>query len=627
MTQEPMLLGGRYELSSVIGRGGMAEVWRATDTRLSREVAVKRLRVDLATDPSFQARFRKEAQAAAGLNHPNIVSVYDTGEEQDASGIRVPYIVMELVEGLTLRDILRDGRKILPHRALEFTAGVLDALSYSHKMGIVHRDIKPANVMLTKSGVVKVMDFGIARAVADTSATMTQTAAVIGTAQYLSPEQARGEQVDNRSDLYSTGCLLYELLTSKPPFQGDSPVSVAYQHVREMPEPPSAKDAEITSDMDTVTLKALAKNPDDRYQTAKEFRDDITRILDGTPVRATVPTTPPPSVSGMDAPTQVLDPPTAPIAPPRVVVPARAATPVTATMVQSSAPTEITPARAEPVEDKSKKKMSGGVIALLILVFLLLATLAFGIWRFTQSGKPDQVSVPSLSGQNELMAKSTLEGQGLQLGEISYTNGADDQTVGLVVDQDPKAQQLVDKNSKVNITINQGPKKGMVPEVVGLTKDDAIKKLEASGFTDFRFEDATNEKITDKKDQVTEIVPAAGTSQRPETQITLKLATGMSQVPNLVGKTEAQATETAKELGFEINVIVKEPPTTWTEGKIFSQEEVDGSKLLRPGPITVYVAKNPPTPTETPTPPPPPTTPTESPDPEDPPESPSEEST
>jgi len=255
-------LSGRYELQNLIGRGGMADVWKARDHRLGRDVAVKKLRTDLASDDTFQARFQREAQSAARLNHPNIAAVYDTGETKDpATGLPVPFIVMELIDGHTLRDVLRDGRKILPRRALEFTQGVLDALSYSHAAGIVHRDIKPANVMLTREGYVKVMDFGIARAVADTSATMTQTAAVIGTAQYLSPEQARGENVDNRADIYATGCLLYELLVGRPPFIGDSPVSVAYQHVREVPAPPSSLDAEIPHQMDAITLKALAKDP------------------------------------------------------------------------------------------------------------------------------------------------------------------------------------------------------------------------------------------------------------------------------------------------------------------------------------------------------------------------------
>ena len=284
---EGRVLAGRYEVGDVLGRGGMATVRRAHDRRLGRDVAVKELRIDLASDATFQERFRREAQAAAGLNHPNIVAVYDTGEEHDAaSQVSVPYIVMELIAGRTLRDILRDGRPILPRRALEFTLGVLDALAYSHKAGIVHRDIKPANVMITATGSVKVMDFGIARAVADTSSTMTQTAAVIGTAQYLSPEQARGETVDQRSDLYSTGCLLYELLVGRPPFTGDSPVSVAYQHVREAPTPPSQLDSEVTPSMDAVVLKALAKAPGDRYQTAAEMSAGIRRLLSGHPVAA-----------------------------------------------------------------------------------------------------------------------------------------------------------------------------------------------------------------------------------------------------------------------------------------------------------------------------------------------------
>ena len=272
----------------LLGRGGMADVHQAQDLRLGRTVAIKRLRVDLAGDPTFQARFRREAQSAASLNHPSIVAVYDTGEEPDpsGSGIMLPYIVMELVEGRTLRDILREGRKILPERALEITAAVLSALDYSHRAGIVHRDIKPANVMLTPTGEIKVMDFGIARAIADASATMTQTAAVVGTAQYLSPEQARGEQVDARSDLYSAGCLLFELLTGRPPFIGDSPVSVAYQHVREEPSPPSFFESTVPPEVDAITLKALAKRVDERYQSASEMRADIERALGGRPVLA-----------------------------------------------------------------------------------------------------------------------------------------------------------------------------------------------------------------------------------------------------------------------------------------------------------------------------------------------------
>ncbi|MFP5336021.1 MAG: protein kinase domain-containing protein, partial [Actinomycetes bacterium] len=265
----PRMLGDRYEVGALLGRGGMAEVHLGRDTRLGRQVAVKMLRADFARDPVFQARFRREAQSAAALNHPNVVAVYDTGEdavlESGGAQARLPYIVMEYVQGHTARDLLRaralDGAD--PHgigieEAVDITVGVLDALEYSHRAGIVHRDIKPANVMITPRGDVKVMDFGIARAVADSSATMTQTQAVIGTAQYLSPEQARGETVDARSDLYSAGCLLYELLTGRPPFVGDSPVSVAYQHVREVPQPPSTFNPEVPDSIDRVVLMALA---------------------------------------------------------------------------------------------------------------------------------------------------------------------------------------------------------------------------------------------------------------------------------------------------------------------------------------------------------------------------------
>src|SRR6266516_1688325 len=286
MTQ-PRLLGGRYELDGIVGRGGMAEVFRARDIRLDRVVAVKTLREDLARDATFQARFRREAQSAASLNHPSIVAVYDTGEDMSEPS-HVPYIVMEYVDGRTLRDLLRDDRRLMPERALEITDGVLRALDYSHRAGIVHRDIKPGNVMLNRQGEIKVMDFGIARAIADTQATMTQTAQVIGTAQYLSPEQARGERVDARSDLYSVGCLLYELLTGRPPFTGDSPVSIAYQHVREAPIPPSAVDPELPAWADAIVLRAMEKDPADRYQSAADMRSDIQRALSGFPVAAAI---------------------------------------------------------------------------------------------------------------------------------------------------------------------------------------------------------------------------------------------------------------------------------------------------------------------------------------------------
>ena len=272
------LLGGRYKLGEMIGTGGMADVYVAEDTRLARQVAVKVLRSDLARDPSFVARFRKEALAAAGLNHPGIVAVYDSGEEP------APYIVMELISGHTLRELIHKGERVPLKRALEIGEGILAALEYSHQAGIVHRDIKPANIMITDHGDVKVMDFGIARALADLGATLTSTWNVVGTAQYLSPEQALGEVADLRSDIYSTGCLLYEVLTGKPPFTGETPVSIAYQHVSGVVVPPSSIVTELPEGIDTLLTVALAKNPDDRYQSAGLMLDDLYKIENGEAV-------------------------------------------------------------------------------------------------------------------------------------------------------------------------------------------------------------------------------------------------------------------------------------------------------------------------------------------------------
>lgn len=277
------LLGGRYKLGEMIGSGGMADVYIADDQRLSRKVAIKVLRSDLARDPLFVARFRKEALAAAGLNHPGIVAVYDSGEEP------APYIVMELVSGHTLRELIHQGERLPIDRALEIGEGILTALEYSHACGIVHRDIKPANVMITDQGVVKVMDFGIARALDDVGATLTSTWNVVGTAQYLSPEQAMGEMADYRSDLYSAGCLLYEVLVGRPPYTGDTPVSIAFQHVSGVLIKPSSINDELPEGLNVLLTVALAKNPADRYQSASEMLSDIQKLRTGEVLTTKIP--------------------------------------------------------------------------------------------------------------------------------------------------------------------------------------------------------------------------------------------------------------------------------------------------------------------------------------------------
>ena len=282
------ILGERYELGAMIGTGGMADVYLAQDVRLNRQVAIKILRSDLARDPSFVTRFNKEALSVAALNHPGIVSVYDSGKEDSPSGA-MPYIVMEYVEGKTLREIVNKGERFALNRAVEITEGILIALQYSHKNGIIHRDIKPGNIMITDNGDVKVMDFGIARALADTGATMTSTWNIIGTAQYLSPEQATGTQADARSDLYSVGCLLYELLAGRPPFTGDTPVAIAYQHVSAPLTPITEIQESLNPDLNAFFSIALAKDANERYQSANAMLKDLKKLIKGEGITTQIP--------------------------------------------------------------------------------------------------------------------------------------------------------------------------------------------------------------------------------------------------------------------------------------------------------------------------------------------------
>lgn len=584
MAEQGALLGGRYQLGSVLGRGGMAEVRRARDTRLGRDVAIKQLRIDLAGDETFQARFRKEAQSAAGLNHPNIVSVYDTGEQRDPqTGVSVPYIVMELVVGHTLRDLLREGRKLRPERALELTIGVLDALQYSHLAGIIHRDIKPANVMLTSSGQVKVMDFGIARAVADTSASMTQTAAVIGTAQYLSPEQARGEKtVDNRSDIYAAGCLLYELLVGQPPFQGDSPVSVAYQHVREIPVPPSYLDPEITPAMDAITLKALAKAPADRYQTAREMRDDISRLLTGQQPTAQL------------MPTQVVEP-TIPVQPLRPV-----ASPISSP--SSAARAATGPQRAvdladEEQPDQPRRRIGAGVV-ILVLALVLAGGLAGGYVLFWNQGAPSpsaspslpQVIVPQVRSMSQQNAVATLEENKLKA-EVKTVSGPDDSTVNTVTDQNPAKGVSVPEGSTVTITVNTGPSKVAIPNgLVGQDKDRVKTILEKAGFTKVTFTETTDEKPDAVADQVTSTNPAQGAVVALNTPITVYYATGKSEVPDVSGYGRDAAVERLKKAGFS-KVTVEEKESNAVAGTVIETDPKARTRTERSQQIKIILAK------------------------------------
>jgi serine/threonine protein kinase len=544
------LIGGRYELGELLGRGGMAEVRKGTDTRLGRVVAVKRLRTDLASDATFQARFRREAQSSASLNHPAIVAVYDTGEETatDGTGVAQPYIVMEYVAGRTLRDIIREGRKILPERALEITSGVLSALDYSHRAGIIHRDIKPGNVMLTPSGDVKVMDFGIARAMSDASSTMTQTAAVVGTAQYLSPEQARGENVDSRSDVYSAGCLLYELLTGRPPFVGDSPVAVAYQHVREPAAPPSDHDTDLSPEIDAIVMKALAKRVEDRYQSAAAMRNDIERYLAGRPVHAVVPPVPPPL-----PPTQ-------------------------ATQV-------VTPPVADDYgpEDDEHRSHRALWILLIVLVLGLIAGAAYLLPRMFES-PPEDVRVPNLIGLTEKQARTEIGNAGLAVGDVEYRDN-EDVPRNQVFEQDPNRDTYVDPGTAVDLVVSSGKPLAEVPFVVNLQKQAAGREITARGLQP-RFEERESDAPAG---QVLETDPAGGEQVPEGSVVTIFYSDGPEEIPDVVGLQQEDAERMIKDAGFTPEVV-ETTDTTEPRGTVVRQIPKAGDEAPEGSTVTIVVS-------------------------------------
>ena len=567
------ILAGRYEVGELIGRGGMAEVHIGHDTRLGRTVAIKILRSDLARDPSFQNRFRREAQAAASLNHPAIVAVYDTGEDviTEPTGVvgHVPFIVMEYVEGHTVRDILRDGAAVPIEEAVEITAGVLSALEYSHHAGIVHRDIKPANVMLTPTGAVKVMDFGIARAVADSAATMTQTQAVIGTAQYLSPEQARGETVDARSDLYSAGCLLFELLTGRPPFTGDSPVSVAYQHVREAAPVPSSLASDVPDSLDRITLKALAKERDSRYSTAAEFRSDLEAVLRGSAVAAPAVGAIVPAVAAAEA-TQVMAAP--------VPVTATQAIPPATSPWGTTGLAEV--ATLEDEEDNGKPWL------IWLLVGIAVLAVAGILWLLLGKGDdgPTQVPVTDVVGQSQEDALNALE----QDGFVPKVETKADDTVeeNNVISTDPTAGTEIDEGSTVTVVVSSGADSVTVPNVVGQSAADATATLTAAGLTvDPTREDDDNPDYP--KGEVTKQDPAADASVAKDSPVKLSVSTGNVDVPNFTGKDEKEAKKKLNDLSMQVNTDQVETSDE-KPGTVIDQDR-DG--LLKQGTlITLKVA-------------------------------------
>ena len=572
---EPMAhrLAGRYEVRSLIGHGGMAEVHLGFDTRLSRIVAIKMLRSDLARDSIFQARFRREAQSAASLNHPNIVSVYDTGEETvtgpDGRSISVPYIVMEYVEGHTVKELLSDCTPVPINEAISIVSGILSALEYSHSQNLVHRDIKPGNIMLTGDGKVKVMDFGIARALTDSQATMTQTNAVVGTAQYLSPEQARGEQVDARSDLYSTGVVLFELLTGRPPFTGDSAVAVAYQHVQQLPPTPSSVTPDIPEALDRVVMKALAKDREQRYSSAGSMLVDLMRASRGGNVNApetavwaqTQTLTPTQGSSAQGTPTQTL--------------PSTAFQPV-ATATSSIAPVSEEPEEVE--EKKSKKK----VLVLAVLVLVALALIG-GIWYALQSTTKSNatVAVPdNLVNMTQQDAQAAVEAAGLVFTVDPKKVPSDTVAEGSVVETDPPSGTMVAPGSTVKAKISSGSDSVIVPDnLINMSPEEAKQAVEALGLV-WQLSSDQVASDTVENGKIAQVNPSPGSKVKKGQTITGTVSSGTKSVavPDLTGMTQDQAREALAAKGLKVGSVLTSDDASQREGLVlFSSPEAGTS--------------------------------------------------
>ncbi|WP_219415885.1 Stk1 family PASTA domain-containing Ser/Thr kinase [Pseudonocardia nigra] len=562
----PRLLSERYELGEVLGYGGMSEVHRGLDTRLGRDVAIKVLRADLARDPQFQMRFRREAQNAAALNHPAIVAVYDTGEVQSEFG-PLPYIVMEYVDGQTLREIVKTTGPMTQQKVIEVMADVCAALDFSHRHNIIHRDVKPANVMINRSGAVKVMDFGIARALGE-GQNVTQTAAVIGTAQYLSPEQARGEAVDARSDVYAAGCVLFELLTGEPPFTGDTPVAVAYQHVREDPRRPSEVNPSVPATLDAVVLKALSKNPVNRYQSAAEMRSDLVRVRSGQNPMA-------PLVMSEDERTAML-------APPRSTGPTR--------RLNGSRHTAAAPVPDyDYYDDEPPRNSTGKTIGIAAAVLIALGLVGFVAFQLLRgSPPPAMVAVPNVVGQSETDARNQIIAADLVVREVRPVESEVGE-VGQVLSTEPPVGQSVQEGSAVALLVGEGPATAAVPPLEGRTVEEAGRLLQERGLT--LGEQTTRETSdSDMVGRVLESTPRAGEEVEGGSAVAVVVGTEPTTVavPDVSGLDQNAAQQRLGQAGFTVQVQQVSGPGE--EGAVVGTNPVAGTQVQRGSQVTLQVS-------------------------------------
>jgi len=523
VTEGVRTLAGRYEIGALLGRGGMAEVHEGLDTRLNRRVAIKLLRPSLATDPAFRTRFRQEAQAAARMAHPTIVRVFDAGEETvrgvDGHEVQLPFIVMERIEGKLLSDLITTG-PVAPEEAARIVTGILTALEYSHRAGVVHRDIKPGNVMITRNGQVKVMDFGIARAISESSANVAQTSAVLGTASYFSPEQARGESVDARTDLYSTGVVLYELLTGRTPFRGDSPVAVAYQHVSELPTPPNAINPSVSPAMSAVVMHALSKDRFERFQSAAEFKADLEVAVGGkVPDRA-------PGSDDFNATLFGVNP-------------------------NSSAASEATLRRLandenRPVRTQSRPPVAWiwGGIALMVVIIVAAMVWVFSLSPDTLVSPNTSISVPDVVGETAEAGIQELTDAGLRPTRLDRADP--DVEAGLIVSTSIEPGTKVGPGEAIDVVVSTGPPSVVLPSLVYMPEADAIAKIQELGLTYGTSTPTNSPNVPDKQvigatvgDNTSQLttqtsVPAGST-------INLLVSNGLVTVPDVKGQPITQA--------------------------------------------------------------------------------------
>jgi serine/threonine-protein kinase len=600
------ILGGRYRLGAVIGTGGMSDVYAATDELLGRDVAVKMMRADLARDETFLERFRREAKNAAKLNHHAIVAVYDTGQTAPETG-SVPYIVMERVHGSTLREIIRDSGPLPLTEAGRVMAEVCRALSFSHEAGIIHRDVKPANIMITNTGAVKVMDFGIARALSDSTSAMTQTSAVIGTAQYLSPEQARGRSADARSDIYAAGCVLYEITTGRPPFSGESPFSVAFQHVQDAPVPPSTLpgmhlDERQSLALDSVVLTAMAKDPSDRYDTADQMASDLQAVADRRMPMAAVNYTGAPAHEQPSADaesTTVFPQAGAAAAGAGLAGAAGAAAGAGAAggRAGNAAPADHNSSTQASGQDdaddsgKGKKKRRASTIAWIVALLTLLGVGGVVAYNLVSDDGFDssetQVSVPDVRDRPQAEAEQILEEAGFNV-QVEETADADIAR-GNAIRTDPGTDSSVPKGSQITLYVSSGKEITEVPDLTGMNTEQAQRALSDVGLKlKSQVEEEANDSVEAGK--ITRQSPGQGSQVSKGTEVAITVSTGAEEVrvPTVSGQDLDDARDNLEGAGFTVNVEMVD--STEPENRVLSASN-EGTRQPKGSTVTITVSR------------------------------------